>query len=306
MADASLGRCPSCGAGNRVGAKFCDECGAALKLSCSGCGTELRLGAKFCDECGRLVGGGPLAPAAMPGLPSDLTEKVLASRESLEGERKQVTVLFADVKGSMDLQADLDPEEWARIMGRFVDILADGVHRFEGAVDKFTGDGIMALFGAPIAFEDHARRACHAALYLTEAIGRLRRRAPENTRAELPRPPGAQLRRGRGRPYRRRRAHGVHGHRPDGGARSAHGDARQTGQRLSHSGHGASRDGVLSHEGPRRRCRSRACRVPCTPSSSKASVRFARDWTSPRQRGSRASWDATRRWPSSSPPSSKP
>ena len=86
------------------------------------------------------------------------------------GERKQLTVLFADVVGSMDVQEHLDAEGWARIMGRFVDILAEGVHRFGGTVDKFTGDGIMALFGAPFAQEDHARRACHAAWHLTGAV----------------------------------------------------------------------------------------------------------------------------------------
>jgi adenylate cyclase len=89
----------------------------------------------------------------------------------MEGERKQVTVLFADVKSSMDLAEGLDPEEWARIMERFFTILADGVRRFDGTVDKFTGDGMMALFGAPVAQEDHARRACHAALHLAGAVG---------------------------------------------------------------------------------------------------------------------------------------
>ena len=94
------------------------------------------------------------------------TEKILASRESLEGERKHITVLFADVKGSMDLQRRSRPRGVGEIMGRFLDLLADGVHRFDGTVDKFTGDGIMALFGAPVALEDHARRACHAALHI--------------------------------------------------------------------------------------------------------------------------------------------
>jgi class 3 adenylate cyclase/tetratricopeptide (TPR) repeat protein len=89
----------------------------------------------------------------------------------VEGERKQLTVLFADVQGSMDLQENLDPEVWAGIMGRFVSILAEGVRKYGGTVDKFTGDGIMALFGAPVAQEDHARRACHAAWQLTNAIG---------------------------------------------------------------------------------------------------------------------------------------
>jgi len=81
-----------------------------------------------------------------------------------DGERKLVTVLFADVSGSMDLAESQDPEEWRKIMQRFFAILAAAVERFEGTVDKFTGDGVMAVFGAPIAHEDHARRACFAAL----------------------------------------------------------------------------------------------------------------------------------------------
>ena len=99
---------------------------------------------------------------------------------ALEGERKQVTVLFADVMGSMELAEQLDLEEWRRIMQRFFSILGEGVHRLGGTVDKFTGDGIMALFGAPIAHEDHARRACYAALHLQRELagfaGELRRR----------------------------------------------------------------------------------------------------------------------------------
>src|SRR4029079_15138483 len=102
--------------------------------------------------------------------PKHLAEKILQSKSALEGERKQVTVLFADVKGSMELAEQLDPETWSAIMQRFFTILADGVERFEGFVDKFTGDGIMALFGAPIAHEDHARRACYAALHLRDEI----------------------------------------------------------------------------------------------------------------------------------------
>src|SRR5206468_3744496 len=90
----------------------------------------------------------------------------------LEGERKQVTVLFADVMGSMELAERSDPEQWQQIMERFFAILCDGVHRFEGTVDKFTGDGIMALFGAPIAHEDHAQRACYAALHLEDELRR--------------------------------------------------------------------------------------------------------------------------------------
>src|SRR5436309_5369047 len=97
---------------------------------------------------------------------------VTRSRAALEGERKHVTVLFADVKGSMDLAEQVDPEAWHRILDRFFQLLADGVHRFEGTVNQYTGDGIMALFGAPIALEDHAARACWAALHLGEGLRR--------------------------------------------------------------------------------------------------------------------------------------
>jgi class 3 adenylate cyclase len=99
-----------------------------------------------------------------------LAEKILRSRSALEGERKLVTVLFADLKGSMELAERMDPEEWSQIMQRFFRILSDGVERFEWFVDKFTGDGIMALFGAPIAHEDHAQRGCYAALQLRDAV----------------------------------------------------------------------------------------------------------------------------------------
>jgi len=104
--------------------------------------------------------------------PKHLADRILQSRSALEGERKQVTVLFADVKGSMELAEQLDPEEWHSILERFFEILTEGVHRFEGTVNQYTGDGIMALFGAPIAHEDHAQRACYAALHLRGELAR--------------------------------------------------------------------------------------------------------------------------------------
>src|SRR5262249_19766273 len=109
---------------------------------------------------------------SIPTTPKHLAERILSSRRALEGERKQVTVLFADVKGSMELAEQMDPEAWSEIMQLFFAILAEGVERLEGFVDKFTGDGIMALFGAPIAHEDHAHRACYAALHLRDEVRR--------------------------------------------------------------------------------------------------------------------------------------
>jgi class 3 adenylate cyclase len=131
--------------------------------------------AKFCLECGHPVQEPPPPPTARDPhsyTPKHLAEKILSSRAALEGERKQVTVLFADVCGSMELQEQVDPEEWLRIMDGFFAVLSDGVHRFEGTVIQFTGDGIMALFGAPIAHEDHAQRACYTALKLKEDVRR--------------------------------------------------------------------------------------------------------------------------------------
>ena len=102
--------------------------------------------------------------------PRHLADRILTTRSALEGERKQVTVLFADVVSSMEISERLDPETWRSILDRFFQILADSVHRFEGTINQYTGDGIMALFGAPIAHEDHAQRACYAALELRERL----------------------------------------------------------------------------------------------------------------------------------------
>jgi class 3 adenylate cyclase len=166
-------KCPSCGCENREGAKFCGECAAPLAaaLACPSCGTANPKGRKFCDSCGQPLAE-PSAPDPRSYTPKHLAEKILTSRAALEGERKQVTVLFADVKGSMDLAEQLDPEEWHKIMDRFFAILSEGIHRFEGTINQYTGDGIMALFGAPIAHEDHAQRACYAALHLRDALRR--------------------------------------------------------------------------------------------------------------------------------------
>ena len=141
-------------------------------MNCFACGHENQERARFCSGCGRSLEARP-APEPRSYTPKHLAEKILASRSALEGERKQITVLFADVRGSMELAEEVDVEEWHRILERFFQVLADGVHRFEGTVNQYTGDGIMALFGAPLAHEDHAQRACFAALWLRDELRRL-------------------------------------------------------------------------------------------------------------------------------------
>jgi class 3 adenylate cyclase len=165
-------RCLACGHENLDTARFCGACPAPLgkATACPGCGAANPPGQKFCDACARpLV---EIPTERKPGVytPRHLAEKILSSRTALEGERKQVTVLFADVKSSMEIAQSLDPEEWHHILDRFFQILAEGVHRFEGTVNQYTGDGIMALFGPPIAREDHAQRVCYAALHLSETL----------------------------------------------------------------------------------------------------------------------------------------
>ena len=169
-------QCPQCQTENAPQAKFCLECATPLVRRCVDCGTQLPAAAKFCPECARPVAA-PMTtqsrfttPATYT--PKHLAEKILTSRIAFEGERKQVTVLFADLKGSMELLADRDPEDARRILDPVLEHMMEAVHRYEGTVNQVMGDGIMALFGAPLAHEDHAVRACYAALRMQEAIGR--------------------------------------------------------------------------------------------------------------------------------------
>lgn len=137
-------------------------------MTCPSCGHENRAQAKFCEECGARLSAPGAESARQPRsyTPRHLAERILSQRSALQGERKQVTVLFADIKGSMALAEEVEAEQWHGILDRFFAILGEGIHRFEGTINQYTGDGIMALFGAPIAHEDHARRACYAALSL--------------------------------------------------------------------------------------------------------------------------------------------
>ena len=168
--------CPRCQHENPSQAKFCLECGTVLALQCGACGTELPAGAKFCLECGQSVGAQPaiatrfISPESYT--PKHLAEKILTSKSMLEGERKQVTVLFADMKGSMELLADRDPENARKLLDPILEHMMEAVHRYEGTVNQVMGDGIMALFGAPLAHEDHAVRGCYAALRMQESVKR--------------------------------------------------------------------------------------------------------------------------------------
>ena len=167
--------CPRCQHDNPAGVKFCGECGARLESVCAACGAANPPGNKFCGQCGApLVQAVTSAKFASPEnyTPRHLAEKILTSKGALEGERKQVTVLFADMKGSMELLADRDPEEARKLLDPVIEHMMEAVHRYEGTVSNLMGDGIMALFGAPLAHEDHAVRACYAALRMQESVNR--------------------------------------------------------------------------------------------------------------------------------------
>jgi class 3 adenylate cyclase/predicted ATPase len=147
-----------------------------MTLACAKCQVALPPTAKFCSECGEPVAArSPAEPRfAAPDAytPWHLAQRILTTKAALEGERKQVTVLFADLKGSMELLADRDPEEARRILDPVLQRMMEAVHRYEGTVNQVMGDGIMALFGAPLAHEDHAVRACYAALRMQDSITR--------------------------------------------------------------------------------------------------------------------------------------
>jgi len=167
--------CPRCHAENREGRRFCGECGLSFASTCPSCGFLNEGGEKFCGGCGRSLTATarPVEPrfsSPQTYTPRHLAEKILTSKSALEGERKQVTVLFADLKGSMELLADRDPEEARKILDPVLERMMEAVHRYEGTVNQVMGDGIMALFGAPLAQEDHAVRACYAALRMQESV----------------------------------------------------------------------------------------------------------------------------------------
>ena len=199
-------QCAKCRSDNREGRKFCGECGAPLAAACPQCSFLNEPGEKFCGGCGQALAGGasvtgaaaPAATAAAPVpatpetatapgayTPKHLAAKILLSKGSLEGERKQVTILFADMKGSTELLADRDPEEARGLLDPVLEHMMEAVHHYEGTVNQVMGDGIMALFGAPVAHEDHAVRACYAALRMQETVRRYADEIERTARAKV-------------------------------------------------------------------------------------------------------------------------
>jgi class 3 adenylate cyclase/tetratricopeptide (TPR) repeat protein len=175
-------KCTSCQHENPLGQKFCGECGARLEAVCRSCQAKNPPGQKFCGECGASLTGDAAPLEVAPARPADrfaspesytpkhLAEKILTSKGAIEGERKIVTVMFCDVSGFTAMSEKLDPEDVHGIMDRAFDVILTAVHRYEGTVNQFLGDGVMALFGAPIAHEDHAQRTLSAALAIQEGL----------------------------------------------------------------------------------------------------------------------------------------
>src|SRR3989442_6359242 len=180
--------CPGCQHANPPNTKFCGECGTRLQSLCPACQAANPPTNKFCSECGQRLGGPAGAPAAVPAAtaapaapperfaspdaysPKLLAEKILTPKAALEGERKSVTVMFSDVSGFTAMSERLDPEEVHTIMDCAFEVILSEVHRYEGTINQFLGDGVMALFGAPIAHEDHAHRALSAALAIQREL----------------------------------------------------------------------------------------------------------------------------------------
>ena len=166
--------CPKCGTENPEGAKFCLHCGARLSLACPQCTTELPPEARFCTECGTQVGV-PARDAQPPDqdaiasrlqrlVPKEYAQRLLATRGQVGHERRTVTILFSDIKGSTAMAEGLDPEEVLEIMDGAFDVLIEPVYRYEGTLARLMGDAVLAFFGAPIAHEDDTERAIRAAL----------------------------------------------------------------------------------------------------------------------------------------------
>jgi len=183
-------KCSKCQSENREGVKFCEDCGAKMEVKCPSCGAFIATGKRFCGECGHNLRKHKEAPSVnysepQSYTPKHLADKILTTRSSIEGERKLVTVFFADVANYTSISEKLDPEEVHQIMDGAFKILMDETHKYEGTINQFTGDGVMALFGAPVSHEDHAQRACYAALAIQKAMGEYGDKIEKDTGVEF-------------------------------------------------------------------------------------------------------------------------
>ncbi len=226
--------CPQCAFENPPAMAFCGRCGTRLASLCPSCGFANPEEFTFCGKCGARMTGAPAPPEGSPAFgsprsytPKHLAEKILTSKAALEGERKQVTVLFADLKGSMELLADRDPEEARKLLDPVLERMMEAVHRYEGTVNQVMGDGIMALFGAPLAHEDHAVRACYAALRMQESVRQYADGVRRDEGVSIQIRVGAELGRGGRALHRQRPPHGLHRRGPDHAPGRAHGAARR-------------------------------------------------------------------------------
>jgi len=168
-------KCPKCQHENPADAKFCEACATPLARLCANCSSPVSATAQYCSQCGHVLNPAPRSTrysSPRNYTPQHLVDKILTTRAALEGERKQITVLFADIKGSMEVITDRDLEDAQKLLHAVVERMIEAVNRYEGTVNSVLGDGIMALFGAPLAHEDHAVRACYAALRMQESIAR--------------------------------------------------------------------------------------------------------------------------------------
>ncbi|MFL5673189.1 MAG: adenylate/guanylate cyclase domain-containing protein, partial [Chloroflexota bacterium] len=160
--------CPVCGGENPVGAKFCKECGTRLAAACPSCGAPTLADAKFCNECGTVLGTAPAAPVNESRPPAPTTPPRAAAEPV--AERRHVTVLFADLVGFTPFAEERDAEEVREVLTRYFDLARGIIDAYGGVVEKFIGDAVMAVWGAPIAQEDDAGRAVRTALDLVEAV----------------------------------------------------------------------------------------------------------------------------------------
>src|SRR6516225_4377045 len=161
-------RCSKCGAESLSGKQFCAECGSPLPIRCPQCGAETSANAKFCADCGTALA----AIASSTAKEIRIIPEHADASPAIDGERKTVTALFADIKGSTELMAELDPEEARSIIDPVLQLMMEAVRRYDGYIVQSTGDGIFALFGAPLAHEDHPQRALYAALRMQDELRR--------------------------------------------------------------------------------------------------------------------------------------